>query len=188
MSNRDAIGRFFRTYGASAVGDTPLQPLLPPPPDAAAEEPGKVDRTIESPEDAWSARVGGEAPAKAGEHPVRFIDGSLPTLPVLCLRSPQGWPVPVLIGETEPVSLLGPPSETAAILARGGDILHSARSWQRAGRRTLKMCLVQRRAETDKPNSADAVHANEVNRTLRASRDEETILQISRCALLTWRP
>ena len=52
---------------------------------------------------------------------------------------------------------------------------------------TLKMCLVQLRAETAKPNVADAVSANEVNSDPRAMREEEGILQISRCALLTGR-
>ena len=50
------------------------------------------------------------------------------------------------------------------------------------------MCLVQLRAETSKPNVADATSANVVNSDPRVMRDEEEILQISRCALLTWRP
>ena len=88
----------------------------------------------------------------------------------------------------EPVSLLGRPSGTDEILGRGEVLLPSARSWQRAGCSTLKMCLVQHRAETAKPNVADADSANEVNSVPRAMREEEEILQISRCALLTWRP
>jgi hypothetical protein len=50
------------------------------------------------------------------------------------------------------------------------------------------MCLVQLRAETSKPNVADAVSAKEVNSDPRAMREEEKSLQISRCALLTLRP
>jgi hypothetical protein len=50
------------------------------------------------------------------------------------------------------------------------------------------MCLVQLRAETAKLNVADAVRANAVNSDPRAMRDEEIVLQISRCALLTLRP
>ena len=61
--------------------------------------------SVETPADAWAARVVGEAPAKAGEHPVRFIDGSLAALPVLCLRSPQGWPIPLLISELGAVAI-----------------------------------------------------------------------------------
>ena len=41
---------------------------------------------------------------------------------------------------------------------------------------TLKMCLVQLRAETSKPNVAGAVRAKEVNSDPRAMRDEEEIL------------
>lgn len=64
----------------------------------------------------------------------------------------------------------------------------SARFWQRTGRMTLKMCLVQLRAETSKLNSAGAVSAKEVNSDSRVTREEEEILQISRSALLTLRP
>ena len=102
-------------------------------------------------------------------------------------RSPSRCLTGTLYGG-EPVALLGRPSGTDAILGRGGLLLHSARSWQRTGRLTLKMCLVQHRAETAKPNIADAISAKEVNSDPRAMRDEEKILQISRCALLTLRP
>jgi hypothetical protein len=106
MSDRDAIGRFFRTYSASAVGDTPPQPLLPDSAgDDSADGDDTVDLTVEVPADDWSARIVGEAPARPGEHPVRFIDGSLSTLPVLCLRAPQGWPIPLLVSEAGAVAL-----------------------------------------------------------------------------------
>ena len=49
---------------------------------------------------------------------------------------------------------------------------------------TLKMCLVQLRAETLTPNVAGAVRAKEVNSDPRAMREEEEFLQISQCALL----
>jgi hypothetical protein len=39
------------------------------------------------------------------------------------------------------------------------------------------MCLVQHRAETAKPNVADAVSAKEVNSDPRAMRDEEKIFR-----------
>ena len=106
MSNPDAIGRFFRTYQASAVGDTPLQPILPGLEDGeTAEGADTVELNIEVPAEQWTAKVVGEAPAKAGEYPLRFIDGSRSALPVLCLRSPEGWPVPLLISEVGAVAL-----------------------------------------------------------------------------------
>ena len=106
MSNRDVIGRFFRTYTASAVGDTPPQPILAGLADEEATElADTVDLNVETPAKEWTARVVGEAPAIAGEHPIRFIDGSLSALPVLCLRSPQGWPIPLLVSELGAVAL-----------------------------------------------------------------------------------
>jgi hypothetical protein len=90
--------------------------------------------------------------------------------------------------EGEPVALLGRPSGTDKILGRGGLCRRSVGSWQRTERVTLKMCLVQLRAETAKPNSAGAVSAKAVNSDARVTREEEEILQISRCALLTLRP
>src|SRR5579885_3018739 len=106
MSERDAVGRFFRTYAAVAVGDTPPQPLLPELADG--EAPGgddAVDLDVEMPAGRWAARIVGEAPARPGERPARFIDGSLYALPVLCLRAPQGWPIPLLVSEAGAVAL-----------------------------------------------------------------------------------
>jgi hypothetical protein len=106
MSDRDVIGRFFRTYGASAVGDTPPQPVVPMPEGGdSAEGADTVELDVEVPADHWSAKVVGEAPAKPSEYPLRFIDGSLSALPVLCLRSPQGWPIPLLVAELGAVAL-----------------------------------------------------------------------------------
>ena len=106
MSDGDTIGRFFRTYAAIAVGDTPQQPVLAGlSEDDAAEEDDTVDRNVEVPEGQWSARIVGEAPAQPDEHPVRFIDGSLSALPVLCLRAPQGWSIPLLVSEAGAVAL-----------------------------------------------------------------------------------
>ena len=104
--NRDAIGQFFRTYRASEVGDTPAQPVLPGLADGEPSEGAEtVELNVELPSNEWAPRVVGEAPAKPGEYPVRFIDGSLTALPVLCLRSPLGWPIPLLISEVGAVSL-----------------------------------------------------------------------------------
>jgi hypothetical protein len=106
MSNPDAIGRFFRTYQASAVGDTPLQPILPELNDGEqADEADTVELNVELQATEWAAKVVGEAPAKSGEYPRRFIDGSRSAMPVLCLRSPQGWPIPLLISEVGAVAL-----------------------------------------------------------------------------------
>jgi hypothetical protein len=106
MSERDAIGQFFRTYAASAVGDTPPQPELAALSEGeSAEEDGTVDRNVEVSEDKWTPRIVGEAPARPGEHPIRFIDGSIMALPVLCLRAPPGWPVPLLVSEVGAVAV-----------------------------------------------------------------------------------
>src|SRR6516225_698180 len=106
MNDHDVIGQFFRTYRASGVGDTPLQPVFPELADGEATgEVDSVDLSIEVPANEWAARVVGEAPAKAGEYPVRFIDGSLAALPVLCLRPQQGWPIPLLVSELGAVAL-----------------------------------------------------------------------------------
>lgn len=104
MTSRDAIDRFFRDYAAEPVGPTPPQPLAPEMVggDPAAET---IDPGVEVPAAAWEARVVGEAPARPGEHPIRFIDGSIYSQPVLCLRSPLGWPVPILVAEVGAVAL-----------------------------------------------------------------------------------
>jgi hypothetical protein len=54
---------------------------------------------------AWAARVVSESPARAGEYPVCFIDGSIYSQPVLCLRAPEGWPIPNLVAEVGAVAL-----------------------------------------------------------------------------------
>jgi hypothetical protein len=64
-----------------------------------------LDLDIEVPSKEWAARVVSETPAKPGEHPIRFIDGSLSGLPVLCLRSPEGWPIPLLVAELGAVAV-----------------------------------------------------------------------------------
>lgn len=105
MIDSDIIGRFFRTYGASLVGDTPPQPTLPGLVDQDEAAPETIVLDIEAPAEKWAARVIGEAPAKNGEYPIRFIDGSLAALPALCLRAPEGWPIPLLIAECGAVAL-----------------------------------------------------------------------------------
>lgn len=104
MSSREPIGRFFRDYAAEPVGFTPPQPVLGPDSgDGPAAE--TVELGVELPPDQWKARIVGEAPARDGEYPVRFIDGSIYSQPVLCLRAPVGWPVPILVAEVGAVAL-----------------------------------------------------------------------------------
>jgi hypothetical protein len=106
MNERDAISRFFRTYGASGVADTPPQPILPELADTdTADGADTIEFDVETPAKDWTARVVGEAPARPGEYPQRFIDGSLGALPVLCLRSPEGWPIPLLVSELGAVAI-----------------------------------------------------------------------------------
>jgi hypothetical protein len=70
------------------------------------EPPESIDRTIETSEANWRAVVVPEHPAAfPGEFPERFIDGSQAGQPVLCVRSPQGWPIPLLLGEVGAVAL-----------------------------------------------------------------------------------
>lgn len=103
-TDRDAIRRFFDEYAAVPVGATPAQPNIPPDPDAG-EEKEAVDLSVELRPDAWKGLLVGEAPARDGEFPTRFIDGSQAGQPVLCVRSPQGWPIPLVLSEVGAVAL-----------------------------------------------------------------------------------
>lgn len=101
----DATARFLRHYGAAAVGPTPPQPALPVP-DEAEQAKTTIDRSIELAEANWEARTISEAPARDGEFPVRFIDGSHASQPVLCLETkPDRFPIPVLLGEVGAIAL-----------------------------------------------------------------------------------
>jgi hypothetical protein len=53
---------------------------------------------------------------------------------------------------------------------------------------SMKPNLTPFTSETAKPNVADAVSVKEVNSDPRAACEKEENLQISRCALLPWRP
>jgi hypothetical protein len=102
MSDADAIGQFLRGHQAIPVGATPPRPeALPPDEEAAATLNLGVER---EPAD-WAPVPLSEAPARAGEFPVRFIDGSHAGQPALCLRSPQGYPIPLLVAEVGAVAL-----------------------------------------------------------------------------------
>ncbi len=96
---------FLKKYGASTVGATPPQPNIPLDPDDEDEKKTSLDRTVEFPEAGWRAVVIPEAPVWDGEFPVRFIDGSHTGQPVLCVRSAQGWPIPLVLSEVGAVAL-----------------------------------------------------------------------------------
>src|SRR5262245_55793958 len=102
MSDYDAIRRFFHDYGAEAVGATPPQPTL------TIEDEDMPDRVlldVEQEAAQGRALTVPEAPAREGEFPVRFIDGSQANRPVLWLRAPAGWPIPLVLAEVGAVSL-----------------------------------------------------------------------------------
>ncbi len=102
----DASSRFLKKYGASTVGDTPPQPNVPRDPDDEDDyKKSTVDRTIEFPEGDWNPIIIAESPARDGEFPVRFIDGSHTGLPVLCVRTEQGWPIPLMLSEVGAIAL-----------------------------------------------------------------------------------
>ena len=100
-----AIRRFFRTYAAAPVGPTPVQPDIPADADADGDRTDVVDRTVEVDEPAWEPITVPEQPAGEGEFPRRFIDGSQTGQPVLCVRSPHGWPIPLVLSEVGAVAL-----------------------------------------------------------------------------------
>ncbi len=103
-TDRGVVRRFFRTYSAVPVGPTPVQPAIPPD-DGDGGEPPAVDLSVELPADKWKGLVVPEVPAKDDEFPRRFIDGSQAGQPVLCVRAPQGWPIPLVLSEVGAVEL-----------------------------------------------------------------------------------
>jgi hypothetical protein len=101
----DPVARFLREYGASAVGATPPQPNIPVD-EEGEEQKAVIDRQFEVNEDAWQPQTVSEAPAKGGEFPVRFIDGSHFGQPVLCLETrPDGYRIPMYLAEVGAVAL-----------------------------------------------------------------------------------
>jgi len=108
MRDGTAADRFFRTYQAQFVGATPVQPFVPPPDaddESTEEATPQIDRTVEMPEAYWKAIALTEQPANENEIPKRFIDGSQKGEPVLCIRSPQGYPIPMVLSEVGAVAL-----------------------------------------------------------------------------------
>lgn len=104
MSDADPVSRFLRTHRAAAVGLSPPRPEALPPDEVEAAL-ANLTLTVERDLGDWEPITPSEAPAKPGEYPVRFIDGSHIGQPVLCLRSPAGYPVPLLIGQVGAVAL-----------------------------------------------------------------------------------
>src|SRR5262245_12165529 len=101
MSNPHGFG-FLQKYGATPVGATPPQPVVP---ERDEETTNTIELDHEVPAADWKPVIVGEAPAREGEHPVRFIDGSIYNQPVLCVRAPAGWPIPILVAEVGAVAL-----------------------------------------------------------------------------------
>lgn len=104
MNDRSVIGEFLREHDAVAVGMSPSLPLIPE--DAEGEgKPTTVDLDVEQKAGNWQSVIVPEA-ARAGEFPVRFIDGSQAGQPVLCLSlKGRGWPIPLFFSEIGAVAL-----------------------------------------------------------------------------------
>lgn len=101
-TDRDAVRQFFRKNAATAVGPTPVQPS----PDAEGlDDAETIDRGVEKAEAEWAPITVPEAPARDGEYPTRFIDGSQAGQPVICVRAPGGWPIPLVLGEVGAIAL-----------------------------------------------------------------------------------
>jgi hypothetical protein len=101
-TNPDAVRRFLHAYAAEPVGVTPVQPAVH---DDEDHKP-TIDRTIEvKPEEKWEPKPVPEWIGPDDDLPRRFIDGSHTDQPVLCVKAPQGWPIPLLLGEVGAVAL-----------------------------------------------------------------------------------
>lgn len=100
-----AVG-FFRAYGATAVGPTPPQPNIPPDGHGAdAESARTVNLAVEYAPEQWRALPAGAGQARPGEYPERFVDGCQSGQPVVCVRAPAGWPIPLYLAEVGAVAL-----------------------------------------------------------------------------------
>jgi len=102
----DTISAFLRKYRATAVGNTPAQPNIPAAEDDAESDAlQRTDRTVECGEADWAPQDVGMALPAPADTPQRFIDGSQTGQPVLCVRSRQGYPVALYLGEVGAVAL-----------------------------------------------------------------------------------
>jgi len=95
--DRETIRQFFNDYGAAVVGTSPPQPIQP---NQDEDMPDRVELDVEIEAADWHGLVVPEAPARDGEFPVRFIDGSQANQPVLWLRAPAGCRCCCTAGDT----------------------------------------------------------------------------------------
>jgi hypothetical protein len=102
MSESETIRKFFRDHRAAPVGAALPQPLLSSEDEAVPE---RIELEEERAAADWQALPVSEAPARAGEYPERFIDGSQTSQPVLWLQSPEGWPIPLVLAEVGAAAL-----------------------------------------------------------------------------------
>lgn len=102
-TDTDAVRRFFHRYSGVAVGPTPVQPTLAP--DEEGEEETVPDLSVEVLPENWTGLPVEKTPAREGEFPTRFVDGSQNGQPVLCVKSPQGWPIPLVLSEVGAVAM-----------------------------------------------------------------------------------
>ena len=101
--SEDIVRRFFRSHAGAAVGIYPDQQELDSPAEKREES---MEWGIEQPAEAWKPVILPETPAKVGEYPERFIDGSQVGHAVACLRAPKvGWPVPVFLAEVGGIAM-----------------------------------------------------------------------------------
>ncbi len=103
MNDAFEITQFLRKYRATSVGVTPPRPELPT--TEEAEPVAGKEMSVEVDIANWKPVPLPETPAKADEIPTRFIDGSHVGQSVLCLRSPQGYPIAVRLAEVGAVAL-----------------------------------------------------------------------------------
>jgi len=104
MSDINPVSRFLQAHGAIAVGASPPRPETIPE-DEADEEFSNFSFDAERELNDWEPVTPSEAPALSDETPTRFIDGSHIHQPVLCLRSPAGYPIPLLLSQVGAVAL-----------------------------------------------------------------------------------
>jgi len=67
--------------------------------------PDRVALDVEDEAGDWRVVVVLEAPARDGEFPVRFIDGSQVSQLFSGCRAPAGWPIPLVLAEVGAVAL-----------------------------------------------------------------------------------
>jgi hypothetical protein len=100
------LTEFLRRYRAAVAGGGPVLPTLPSPAEVADEESPSVflEEEMHCPD--WKPLIVLEAPARQGEFPRRFIDGSQHHVTILWLRCPAGTPIAMVLGEVGAVALV----------------------------------------------------------------------------------